>query len=165
MRISDWSSDVCSSDLNTIRHILNDDERWWRILKEYNLKFRHSIVTAEDVIDYFSEASGLDLHPVFDQYLRYTDIPCLELKRKGDTVRYRWLADAVRFGMPVDVFIDGKENSQNPTTEGKSLSIEPDARLEVAEDRFFLKHSKGTIGRDHTVIDFPRPTGSDSEER
>src|SRR3546814_17041944 len=77
--------------LNTIRHILNDDERWWRILKEYNLKFRHSIVTAEDVIDYFSEASGLDLHPVFDQYLRYTDIPCLELKRKGDTVRSRWL--------------------------------------------------------------------------
>src|SRR3546814_11399464 len=49
--------------LNTIRHILNDDERWWRILKEYNMKFRHSIVTAEEVIDYFSQASGLDLHP------------------------------------------------------------------------------------------------------
>src|SRR3546814_10982666 len=31
MRISDWSSDVCSSDLLTVRAAVPGEERWWSI--------------------------------------------------------------------------------------------------------------------------------------
>ena len=49
----------------------------------------------EDVIAYFDEKTGTNLTPIFDQYLRHTAIPTLELKfdDAGGTVSYRWVAD------------------------------------------------------------------------
>lgn len=130
--------------LNTIRHIIDDDEKWWKILKEYSLEFRHSIVTAKDVIGYFCKASGLDLRPVFDQYLRYTRIPELELEVNDKTLRYRWNADAGGFNMPVDVFIGGKEQRLHPTTEWQSKRLPSGTAesVEVAEDQFFVEVRK-----------------------
>ena len=34
--------------LNTIRSIYNDDELWWKILKDYSETYRHQIITTQD---------------------------------------------------------------------------------------------------------------------
>src|SRR3546814_2170727 len=39
MRISDWSSDVCSSDLETENHVLLEDEPAWGAFREAVLEF------------------------------------------------------------------------------------------------------------------------------
>src|SRR3546814_12871132 len=53
--------------INTIRHIMNADERRMRILKECKLTFRLSIVISKPVIADSSEYSGLELHTIIDQ--------------------------------------------------------------------------------------------------
>jgi hypothetical protein len=50
-----------------------------------------------------SEAAGMNLHKVFDQYLRHTTIPTLEYRFSGQQVQYRWVTDVKDFNMPVKV--------------------------------------------------------------
>ena len=49
----------------------------------------------EDIVAYFNQQTGMNLTPIFDQYLRHTAIPTLELKfnEAEGTVDYRWQAD------------------------------------------------------------------------
>src|SRR5690554_8192553 len=34
--------------LNTIRHIVNDDKKWWKLILDYSNHFKHQIIEAED---------------------------------------------------------------------------------------------------------------------
>ena len=46
----------------------------------------------------------MNLTPVFDQYLRHTAIPKLELKfDTPNSVSYRWQTDEPAFAMPIKV--------------------------------------------------------------
>lgn len=107
--------------LNTIRSIYNDDELWWKTLKNYTSTYRHKIVDTETVEKFFDAATPVDLGPVFDQYLRHEKIPQLQLKMENNNLNYRWQADVANFIMPVDFFINGKETRLNPTTDWKQL--------------------------------------------
>jgi hypothetical protein len=58
--------------------VINDDEKWRNILRGLNKTFYHQTVTYDQVVNYITEQSGMNLAPIFDQYLHYTDIPILE---------------------------------------------------------------------------------------
>lgn len=95
--------------LNMIRSLYDNDELWWKTLKEYTEKYRHQIITTRDTENYFDQATPVDLKPVFDQYLRHPELPELQLRRNGDRLSYRWEADVAGFNMPVDVFFNAEE--------------------------------------------------------
>ena len=59
----------------------------------------------EDVVQHFDQHTGMNLTPIFNQYLGHTAIPTLELKfdENKDTVSYRWKVDELAFQMPVRV--------------------------------------------------------------
>jgi aminopeptidase N len=109
--------------LNTIRHIINDDDKWWRLLLNYSETFRHKIVTNEMVILFFNKETGLDLTPVFNQYLRTTNIPKLALALKDKKLSYNWENVNADFNMPIDVEIDGKRTRLSPTQKKQTLSV------------------------------------------
>ena len=73
--------------IHTIRQIINDDEKFRQILRGLNKDFYHQTVTSKQVEDYIIQKSGKDLSKVFDQYLRTTQIPVLELKAEGDKIK------------------------------------------------------------------------------
>jgi aminopeptidase N len=102
--------------LNTIRHIINNDEKWWKIILDYSNTFKYKIIDTETVISFFNNASGLDLTPVFNQYLRFTNIPTLDLKIVKNKLSYRWKANETSFNMPIDILIQGKKTRIQPTT-------------------------------------------------
>lgn len=87
--------------LHTIRQVLNDDEKFRNTLRGLNRKFYHQTVTSAQVENYISEQAGRDLSKVFDQYLRTTQIPVLELKKTADKIEYRWANCIEGFNMPV----------------------------------------------------------------
>ncbi len=95
--------------LNTIRSIYNNDELWWKTLKDYTETYRHQIITTQITEDFFNKATPVNLQPVFDQYLRHSSIPELQIKKQENNFQYRWIADVQNFTMPVDVFINGNE--------------------------------------------------------
>jgi len=52
---------------------------------------------------YFNQQTGMDLTPIFDQYLRHAALPALELRWNESAVSYRWKADEAGFRMPIRV--------------------------------------------------------------
>ncbi len=95
--------------LNIIRTIINDDDKWRNILRGLNKTFYHQTVTYADVTGYISQQAGIDLSPVFEQYLKHTILPTLEFKEMKGKLYARWIADAQNFKMPVKVKVKGGE--------------------------------------------------------
>ncbi|TBW28428.1 M1 family metallopeptidase [Gramella sp. KN1008] len=129
--------------LNTIRSIYNDDELWWRTFKDYTEKFKHKTISTKDTEAFFNAATEIDLKPVFDQYLRHTSLPELQLKEENDTIYYRWKADVENFRMPVDIFVDEDEKRLNATTEWQILKGEDDLEeIRLNELEFYVEISR-----------------------
>jgi aminopeptidase N len=99
----------------------------------------------EDMVAFFNQETGWDLTPIFDQYLRHTAIPTLELKfddAKGE-VEYRWKVDEPKFGMPVRVGAKDHWQIIQPTTSWQTMkSPKKKADFEVATDLYFINVSK-----------------------
>lgn len=95
--------------LHTIRHIINDDEKWRGILRGLNKDFWHQTVTTQQVENYISQKAGIDFSKVFDQYLRNTKIPLLQYKIESNKVFYKYDRIVSGFAMPIRVNVNGKE--------------------------------------------------------
>jgi aminopeptidase N len=131
--------------INTLRSIVNDDARWWKLLHDFYQHFKYKNIMTEDVVAYFNQQTGMDLTPIFNQYLRHTAIPTLELKsdESAGTVAYRWKVDEPGFAMPIRV--GKKDNWQmiQATTEWKTMptSLKKDD-FDVATDLYYVNVSK-----------------------
>lgn len=107
--------------LHTIRQIVNDDAKWREILRGLNREFYHQVVDGAQIEAYMSEHAGRNLQKVFDQYLRDTRIPELEVKVKKGKLLYRWTNCVPGFDMPVRITLNpGKFEFIYPETEWKS---------------------------------------------
>ncbi len=126
--------------LNTLRHVINDDAKWWKIVLKYTEKFRHKIITTENVVAYFNSETGKQLTPIFDQYLRHSAIPSLEMKIKNGKLQLRWNADEAKFAMPIGIKVNGKEVRITPTTTWSTskLKIKSLEEVEVKTNDFFI---------------------------
>ena len=110
--------------LHTIRQIVDNDEKWRQVLRGLNEEFYHQTVNAGQIEAYMSEVTGIDLKPVFDQYLRNTTIPTLEYAVVDNTLRYRWGNCVKEFDMKVKTYINGEMKWLEPTRFWKKLQLE-----------------------------------------
>ena len=111
--------------INTLRSVVDDDKRWWALLHDFYQHFKYQTIMTEDIVAYFNQKTGMNLTPVFDQYLRHTPLPVLELKfDKPGEVQYRWQVDESRFAMPVRVGTKDHWQIIQPTTEWKRMKTE-----------------------------------------
>ena len=124
--------------LHTIRHIINDDEKWRSILRGMNKEFWHQTVTTSQIENYISKKSGKDLSKVFDQYLRTTKIPKFEYRLNGSTLEYRWQNVVYDFDMPLDVWINGKEVRLMPTTTKQAFDSGAPIEKVEADRNFYV---------------------------
>ena len=95
--------------LNTIRHIINNDKKWWKILLKYSETFKHQIIDTETVIAFFNDESNMNLTTVFNQYLHYATIPVIQLRIMNGKLEYRWEAQEEGFNMPIDIVVNHKK--------------------------------------------------------
>ena len=102
--------------LNTLRHIVNDDTKWWKLILDYANTFRHKIIDTETVITYFNKETGINLTSIFNQYLRHAAIPKLEIRKTKSKLAFRWKTDETKFNMPIDIEIKGNKTRVYPTT-------------------------------------------------
>jgi aminopeptidase N len=131
--------------INTLRSIVDDDARWWKLLHDFYQHFKYQNIMTDDVVQFFNQQTGMNLTPIFDQYLRHMAIPTLELKfdtAKG-TVSYRWQADEPMFQMPVRV---GKKDSWQvlrATSDWQTTRTPVNKDdFEVATDLYYVNVSK-----------------------
>jgi aminopeptidase N len=131
--------------INTLRSVVNDDARWWKLLHDFYQHFKYKNIMTEDVVAYFNQHTGMNLTPVFNQYLRHTAIPTLELKFNDadKTVSYRWKVDEPGFAMPIRVGKKGNWQIIQATTDWKTMpnTLSKDD-FDVATDLYFVNVTK-----------------------
>ncbi len=121
--------------LHTIRQIVNDDEKWRQVLRGLNKTFYHQTVKAEQIENYMSEQTGIDMKPIFDQYLCDIRIPAFEYGLIKNQLRYRWSNCIRGFNMKVKVYINGKPVWLKPNPRWQNLDLEePFQTLKVDPD-------------------------------
>lgn len=126
--------------LNTLRHVINDDAKWWALILKYAETYKKKVIDTETVITFFNKESGMDLAPVFNQYLRYKNIPVLQLRINGNRFEYRWKTDVQNFAMPVEVAVEGKTLRLNATNNWQAGEVVKNLEsVEVAKKKFYIK--------------------------
>ncbi|HAM11528.1 MAG TPA: peptidase M1 [Bacteroidales bacterium] len=110
--------------LHTLRQIVDDDEKWRSILRGLNSEFYHEVVTGEQIENFLSEKTGINLQRFFDQYLRDVRIPVFEYYVKGEELTYRWNNCVRGFDMPLKIFVSGKALNINPKQMFSTVKLE-----------------------------------------
>ncbi len=94
--------------LHTLRFAVNDDAKWFAALKALATEKQHSVVYTDEVIALLCQKTGVDLRPLFDQYLRHPKLPVFEYRidttdKTKPSIRYRWQSDIAGFNLPVQI--------------------------------------------------------------
>jgi aminopeptidase N len=87
--------------IHTLRELIDNDSLFRQILRGMNKDFGLTPTTSKSVEAYWIKQSGLDLQPIFDQYLRTTQIPKLASRTNEGKTEYRWINCLSHFKMPV----------------------------------------------------------------
>jgi aminopeptidase N len=139
--------------LHTLRSVVNDESRWTRLVRDIYREFRYRNVMTEEFVAFVNRELKQDLTPFFNQYLRRTALPVLELKfdNVAKTVAYRWQAEEPGFAMPIRAGQAGAWQIIRPTAEWQTMktSLRPDT-FSVATDLYYVnvvtRRNGGTEG-------------------
>ncbi len=131
--------------LHTLRSTINNDAKWFDLLRQFYKKYAYSIVETDDFIHFVKEYTGKDYTSFFKQYLTYASIPTLEYrlrkKRSKLILEYRWNTEVEGFKMPVKVGVKDHYVMIMPSEEWQRVSLrrvkEKDFR--IAEELFLIK--------------------------
>lgn len=138
--------------LNTLRSVVDDDDRWWALLREIFETFRYRTILTEDLVRFVNAQLGRDLTPIFDQYLRRAALPELQLADDGaGTLAYRWKAAERGFDMPVKIGTGGAWQTIHPTTDWQLMPAPAKSGdLAVATDLYYIDVGRYTTDRPET---------------
>lgn len=125
--------------LHTIRHVINDDQKWLTILRGLNAEFWHKTVTTQQIESYISKQAGIDLSKIFDQYLRTTQIPLLQYKTEGKTISFKFDRVVNGFAMPLRVDVNGKEVKIAPNQTMQTLTLIEEIKTFAVNRNFYIE--------------------------
>lgn len=128
--------------LHTLRQLVDDDQKWRQILRGLNKEFYHQTVTTQQIEDYISEKTDIDLTAFFNQYLRTTKIPVLELKTSGRTLKYRYADIVEDFDMPIRITINGEQQWIQPDDRWQKLKAENSIDSLEVDQNFYIKNER-----------------------
>lgn len=125
--------------LHTVRQLVNDDEKWRQILRGLNADFYHQTVTTNDIENYIESQSGLNLKPVFDQYLRDVRIPIFNYMIKDAVLQYRWENIVENFAMPIKIELKTGESIWiTPTSKWNTFELDSENSTITLDPNFYV---------------------------
>ena len=130
-----------ANTLHTLRQLIEDDDLWRDILRGLNKEFGKRTVSSKQVEDYISNRTKKDLSAFFNQYLRTTMIPKLEVKVDGNTMKYRYTNIVEDFDMPVIAMLNDKEKWIFPSAEWKSEELDESLKFFAVKRDFYVDYT------------------------
>jgi len=129
--------------LHTLRNVLDDDAKWFKIIYDFAQDFKGKITKTDEVLEYFERKMQKNVKPIFKQYLQHTQIPTFEYKVENNTLKYRWLADVAEFVMPIVLELAGKLVRLEANTSWQTLPYTGNLEdIKIRTDLFFVKIKK-----------------------
>ena len=111
--------------LHTLRHIIDNDKVWFKILKDFAVDNAKKHVSTEDFMNYVIGATKENYQLIFYQYFYDHRTPTLEYFQKDDSLYFQWSNVVSGFAMPIDIDLNGIEKRLYPTKSTKSIEITP----------------------------------------
>jgi len=130
-----------SNMINTLRSLIEDDELWWKTLRQFNIEFAYKTITTEEVVQFFSLSFDKDLTAFFDQYLKHPKIPKLLIEKveNKNQLKFKWEADVEEFDMPVEVSLGNASTRIFPKSDKwKTIDLESNQTLKVDLKKFYI---------------------------
>ena len=140
---SEGSSDMYykgANMLHTLRQLVNDDEKWRQLLRGLNETFYHQTVTTQEIENYISEFTGMNLTAVFNQYLRDIRIPNFEYSIENNELSYRWNNVVENFEMPIEIEVNQKTLWLYPTADWQKKEINV-SKINIDRD-YYINHKQ-----------------------
>ena len=131
--------DKGSAVMHMIRMMMNDDEKFRQLLRGLNKDFYHKIVTSAAVEKYISQFAGIDFSPLFNQYLRTTNIPGLDWYVKHKKLYFRFVDAVDGFTLNIPIQSGKKKAVIQPTTNWQSIPWKRTFDVEFSKD-FLLRY-------------------------
>lgn len=134
--------------LHSIGNMVNDRQKWLGIIKALYQQFAHSHTNTEELLRFLSKQTGFELAPIFDQYLRNTDVPVFTYQlndtKKGLILKYRWENAVPGFNMPYEIAVGKTTLRLNPSDkwQEENLKRARPAGIKPAEDLFYVETKK-----------------------
>ncbi|MFV9550308.1 M1 family metallopeptidase [Algibacter sp. PT7-4] len=128
--------------LHTLRQLIEDDEKWRKILRKMNVEFYHKTVTTQQIENFISKETGIDLTEFFNQYLRTIKIPTLEYSIKNKTLKYRWTNIVNGFDMPIQIKINNQEKWLFPKAEWNNINLDSKIESFEIDKDFYVESNK-----------------------
>lgn len=137
--------------LHTFKNVLNNDTAWFELLRSIQANFRYRTITSDQLVDYINRETGTDYTYLFDQYLKFTTIPELQLQLEPTgtdlRVKYRWKSNVDNFRMPIKVTVARDTfGFIYPSPEWKTVTLRnmPADDFSVDEEEFYVDVSEVT---------------------
>jgi aminopeptidase N len=124
--------------LHTIRQIVDNDEKWRSILRGLNKDFYHQVVKGSQIEEYMTNKVGINLKPVFAQYLRDIRIPVFEYYVKDGKLTFRWNNCVQGFNMPLRIYVSGVRKDIVPASRFTTIDLETDHPVITVDPNYYV---------------------------
>ena len=123
--------------MHTLRHVIDDDDLWFDILKSFAVKNAKSHVSTEDFLNHVIDKTRYNFQLIFYQYFYTHKPPVFEYYQDGNKFFYRW--DAVSgFDMPIDINLNGVELRINPKKDINHIDISEFSVIHIRDWEFLI---------------------------
>ncbi len=132
--------------LHSIRNTLNNDSLWFSVVKDIAQNYTLANCDGYELIEFVCTKSGVDLKPIFNQFLTHADLPVLTYyfnNKKGELqLYYKWKATEDNFNMPMEISVGNTEKFRifpNANYQSLSLGNTDKKQVKFSEDLFLFE--------------------------
>ena len=125
--------------MHTLRSVINNDETWFEILKEFMTENAKGFANTKDFFNKVEDKTGKDYWYFAQQYFYSPNQPHLVFAQKDSEYLYKWENVNENFTMPIDLLVNGRKIRVFPTKNFQSLSISKHSQIEIMDWKFYVK--------------------------
>jgi aminopeptidase N len=124
--------------MHTLRSVINNDNLWFEILKEFMIENAKGFANTKDFFDKVNEKTGKDYWYFAEQYFYTSNQPEVEYYQTDSNFYYRWNNVNDNFIMPIDFLVNGVEKRVKPSKDYQSFPISKHSQIEVMDWKFYV---------------------------
>ena len=128
--------------MHTLRSVIDDDQIWFQILKEFMVENAKSFANTRDFFNKVNQKTGKDLWYFAEQYFYTPYQPHLEYYQTDSEFFYRWKDVNDNFIMPLGFLINGEEKRYIPTKNFQSFKISKHSTIEIMDWKYYVEKSE-----------------------
>jgi aminopeptidase N len=125
--------------MHTLRSVINNDEIWFEILKEFMVENAKGFANTNDFFEKVKQKTGEDYWYFAQQYFYSSRQPHLVFIQTDSEYLFKWENVNDNFIMPVDLLINGKETRVFPTKNFQSISISKHSQVEAMDWKYYIQ--------------------------